>query len=94
MIQYIGVCILAFLFHVRIVCTILGAVCAWIVGCIVTSRASEVGRNCTWRSVDGWSFHVFVAYATVNSYVPEIMSSSIVLLFLPFLVLEIPSNSL
>jgi hypothetical protein len=31
-------------------------------------RVSEIGRICTWSPIDGWSFHVFFANATINRW--------------------------
>ena len=56
-------------------CIILCAVFAWVVGCIVTSRASEIGRICTWIPMDAWSFHDFLANVTMSPYLNEIMPS-------------------
>ena len=60
-------------------CTILCAVFAWFVGCIVTSRVSEIGGNCRQLPIDGWSFHDFLANATMRTYFIGIPPSSVVL---------------
>ena len=48
-------------------------------GCIIASRASEIGHICTYRPTDGGSFHVFLANVTMILYVTELTSSSVVL---------------
>jgi len=69
----------SFFFHTRRMCTILCVVFAWIVLFTVTSRDSEIGRVCTYRLIDGWRFHNFLANATMIAYVTKITLSSVVL---------------
>jgi len=55
------------------------AVFAWVLWCIVTNRDSEIGRVCTHRPIDGWSFHNFLANANKSAYLNVITLSSVVL---------------
>jgi hypothetical protein len=48
-------------------------------GCIIASRASEIGFNCTLRPIDGGSLHVFLANASMSPYFPVLTPSSVFL---------------
>jgi hypothetical protein len=58
--------------------TVHNFVCGVVVGlgCNVASRASEICPNCTQHRIDGWSFHVFLANATIILYLCEITPSA------------------